>query len=392
MRHATHLRARLTLAASLALGCGSAAAEEAAPRLADVRLPPGFTIELFADRVPGARSLALGPPGVVFVGTRREGDVYALVDRDGDHRAEAVHRLASGLNMPNGVAFRDGALYVAEVSRILRFDGIAERLQDPPAPVVVYDRLPSDRGHGWKYLRFGPDGWLWFGIGAPCNVCDQGDPYASLARLSADGERFEIYARGIRNTVGFDWQPGTDVLWFTDNGRDRLGDDVPPDELDRAPRGGLHFGYPYCHGGGIADPDFGKGKDCGQYVAPAAELGPHVAALGMRFYRGEQFPPEYRGALFIAEHGSWNRSTPIGYRVMVVDVEGDRATGYRPFAEGWLRGGEAWGRPVDLLELPDGSLLLSDDAAGVVYRISYRAAAAPAPPAPAPTPRAPAAP
>jgi glucose/arabinose dehydrogenase len=369
-------RARIALLAALALGCGrgigSAAVEGRAPELASIRLPPGFEIAFYARDVPGARSLALSPSGVVYVGSRSQGLVHALVDRDGDFRAERVHVIARGLESPNGIAFRAGALYVAEISRLLRYDGVERRLDQPPRPQVVYDGLPKEKHHGWRYMRFGPDGWLWLGIGAPCNVCERGDPFASVARLSADGKRFEVWARGVRNTVGFDWQPGSDVLWFTDNGRDWMGDDRPPDELNRAPRAGMHFGFPSCHGRDLVDPDHGRQRRCADSTPPAAELDAHVAALGMRFYRGRQFPDAYRGAVLIAEHGSWNRSKPVGYRLTMADVEGERASGYRVFASGWLRDGAAWGRPVDLLELPDGSLLVSDDHLGAVYRISYR--------------------
>ena len=336
-----------------------------------VSLPPGFRIGLFADRVPGARSLALGPQGTVFVGTRGEGKVYALEDRDGDGRADRVRTLLEGLDTPNGVALRDGALYVAEVSRVLRYDRIEENLERPPDPTVVNDSFPEDEHHGWKYIAFGPDGLLYVPVGAPCNVCNEGDPYASLMRMQPDGRDLEIFARGIRNTVGFDWHPATGVLWFTDNGRDWMGDDRPPDELNRAAEAGLHFGFPFCHGRDVKDPEYGEGRTCGDYVPPAMELGPHVAALGMSFYRGEAFPEDYRNRVFIAEHGSWNRTDPIGYRITTVTLEGSRAVRYEVFAEGWLQGRTAWGRPVDVLAAPDGSLLVSDDRAGAVYRITY---------------------
>jgi glucose/arabinose dehydrogenase/predicted nucleotidyltransferase len=338
-----------------------------------IKLPPGFRIEVYAGGVANARSLALSPNGTVFVGTRQEGKVYAVVDRDGDRRADQVITIAEGLNMPNGVAFRDGALYVAEVSRVLRFDGIEARLNNPPKPVVVTDALPRDRHHGWKFIAFGPDGWLYVPVGAPCNICERDpDRYAVIMRLRPDGTGLQTFARGIRNTVGFDWHPQTRELWFTDNGRDWMGDDLPPDELNRAPRPGLHFGYPYCHGGTIPDPEFGDKRACAEFVPPVQNLGPHVAALGMRFYTGTMFPPAYRQQIFIAEHGSWNRSTPIGYRVTLVRLDGDRAVSYEVFAEGWLQGSRAWGRPVDVLVMPDGALLVSDDRAGVIYRISYR--------------------
>lgn len=337
-----------------------------------VQLPPGFRIGLYARDVPGARSLALSPAGTVFVGSRGAGKVYALRDKDGDGRADEIITLLQGLDTPNGVAFKDGDLYVAQISRVLRYRGIEARLKNPPEPEVFYDGLPTDRHHGWKFIRFGPDGRLHVPVGAPCNICDPGDPYAAILRLAPDGKSREIVARGVRNTVGFDWHPRTKELWFTDNGRDWMGDDRPPDELNRAPRPGMHFGFPYCHGQSLKDPDFGSGRDCSRYAPPARELGPHVAALGMRFYTGKMFPGRYRNQIFIAEHGSWNRSAPIGYRVTLVRLdEGGRAVEYAPFAHGWLQGGSAWGRPVDVQELPDGSLLVSDDRAGAVYRITY---------------------
>ena len=372
----------LAAPAVIALVCAGAPASLAAPR-ADapgaIRLPPGFSIAPYATNVPGARSMTQGPKGVLFVGTRRNnGQVYAVLDRDGDGRAEKVATVASGLNTPNGVAWRDGALYVAEISRVLRFDGLAAWLQAPPGtpapkPVVIRDDFPKDAHHGWKFIRFGPDGLLYVPVGAPCNVCEEKDPrYASITRMKPDGSAFEVFARGIRNTVGFDWHPASRELWFTDNGRDLLGDDSPPDELDRAPKSGMDFGFPACHGGDIPDPQFGKEKGCAGTTPPERKLGPHVAALGMRFYTGSMFPERYRGQIFIAEHGSWNRTTPIGYRVTLVRLEGGRAVSYEPFAEGWLVGDRAWGRPVDVEVMPDGALLVSDDERGAIDRISYR--------------------
>lgn len=341
--------------------------------LASIKLPAGFKIDYFARDVPNARSLAVGPNGIVFVGTRRKGDVYAVVDENGDFKADRVHRLATGLHMPNGVAFRDGSLYVAEVERVLRFDRIAEKLSQPPKPVVINDDFPSDDWHGWKFIRFGPDGRLFVPVGAPCNVCVKEDPYATILSMKADGSDLKVFARGVRNTVGFDWHPKTNELWFTDNGRDWLGDDSPPDELNRAEKAGMHFGFPYCHAGEIVDPEFGKRRNCDEFVAPARKLGPHVAAIGMRFYTGEMFPAEYRNQILIAEHGSWNRSRKLGYRVMLVRNDGKRATSYEVFAEGWLdeQEQEAWGRPADVALLPDGSILVSDDKANAIYRISY---------------------
>jgi glucose/arabinose dehydrogenase len=355
-----------------ALAAGQAPAKSRLP-LQKVKLPPGFSIGVFSEAVPGARSMALSPAGILYVGTRREGKVYALPDRNRDGRADEVITLASGLETPNGVAWKDGALYVAEISRVLRFDGIDGRLKNPPKPVVVTAAYPKDTHHGWKFIRFGPDGNLYVPVGAPCNICDPENPiYSSITRISPQGGKPEIYARGIRNTVGFDWHPGTKELWFTENGRDRMGDDVPPDGLARAPRAGLHFGFPYCHAGTIPDPEFGKKHPCSEFVPPVQRLAPHTAALGMRFYTGPMFPAEYRNQVFIAEHGSWNRSTPIGYRVTLVRLQGNRATSYETFASGWLeKNGRAWGRPVDVEVMPDGALLVSDDEAGAVYRITH---------------------
>jgi glucose/arabinose dehydrogenase len=338
----------------------------------EITLPAGFEISLYAPDVPNARSMTLSPNGTLFVGTRIEGNLYAILDHDQDYQADEVITLRRGLNMPNGVAFRDGSLYVAEVNRILRYDDVESNLNDLPEPVVVNDDFPSDRGHGWKFIRFGPDGKLYVPVGAPCNVCEVNDPYGSITRMNPDGTGREIFAGGVRNTVGFDWHPETGDLWFTDNGRDQLGDDVPPDELNHAPQPDLHFGFPYCHGGTIPDPEFGDERSCAEFTPPAMPLGPHVAALGMRFYTGTMFPEEYRHQIFIAEHGSWNRSTPIGYRISLVRLENNQAVSYETFAEGWLRDDQAWGRPVDLLLMPDGSLLVSDDFAGAIYRISFR--------------------
>jgi glucose/arabinose dehydrogenase len=338
----------------------------------DIKLPPGFKIGVYADNVPNARSMTLSSNGVLFVGTR-ENEVFAVLDKDKDYKAEEVIKIASGLNSPNGVAFRDGSLYVAEINRVLRFDDIENNLQNPPQPVVVNDGFPSDGHHGWKFIRFGPDGKLYVPVGAPCNIClrDDDERYASIMRMNPDGSELELFASGIRNTVGFDWNPQTNELWFTENGRDMMGDEIPPDELNRAPERGLHFGYPFVHGDGIRDPEFGEGVDIEKYVKPVQNLGPHVAALGMRFYNGDMFPAEYKNQVFIAEHGSWNRSKKIGYRLMLVKLNGNDAVSYEPFAEGWLKGDSVSGRPVDILVMPDGSMLVSDDYGGVIYRITY---------------------
>ncbi|MGR8934218.1 MAG: PQQ-dependent sugar dehydrogenase [Gammaproteobacteria bacterium] len=340
--------------------------------LSKIKLPPGFSISLFAADAPQVRSLALGENGVVFAGSR-EGEVYAFQDSDGDGKAEKRYIIASGLFKPNGVAYRSGALYVAEVNRIIRYDNILQQLAAAPKPRVVYDRLPKERWHGWKYLRFGPDGKLYTAVGAPCNICNpEKDVYASLVRLNADGSGFEIIARGVRNSVGFDWEPQTHALFFTDNGRDNLGDDEPPEELNRWTTIGSHYGYPFCHGGDIVDPEFGAKHDCAEFVPPVWKFKAHMAALGVRFYTGTQFPPSYRQQLFVAEHGSWNRSVPHGYRVVSVRIENGQPVSDQVFAEGWLQpGGRVIGRPVDILVAADGALLVSDDKAGVIYRIAY---------------------
>jgi glucose/arabinose dehydrogenase len=366
------VRAAITLSLLTGAACRArAAAPGGPPDVTGLKVPAGFHISVFSSAVPGARSLTLGPKGTVFVGTQ-SGSVYAVVDRDHDGVADKVYTIAKGLDMPNGVAVRQGALYVAEVSRVRRYDAIEDPLPAPLPPVTVIDGLPREHHHGWKFIAFGPDDLLYVPVGAPCNVCESSDPrFASILRFRPDGTPVDTMARGVRNTVGFDWEPGTGALWFTDNGRDLLGDDTPPDELDRATVPGRHYGFPHCHAGTLPDPVYAKGHDCREFEPPAITLGPHVAAIGMRFYRGSMFPPEYRGQIFIAEHGSWNRSHKIGYRVSLVKVRDSRAVSYEPFAQGWLQGERSWGRPVDVQELPDGSLLVSDDQAGAIYRIAY---------------------
>lgn len=339
-----------------------------------LNLPAGFSIEVFADGLDDARSLRLGDRGTVFVSSRREGAIYAL--RDGRR-----YVIAKGLNMPNGIAFREGALYVAEVDRILRYDGIEQALARPPIPQVLRADLPDKSHHGWRYIGFGPDGKLYVAIGAPCNVC-VGERYdkvefASITRMNPDGTQWEVVARGVRNSVGFDWHPLTQELWFTDNGRDMLGDDLPACELNRVQQTGQHFGFPYCHQGDSLDPEFGKGKRCADYAAPAAKLGAHVAPLGMRFYTGKMFPASYRNQILVAKHGSWNRSRKSGYSVNLLRLdEQGQVIGEETFIDGWLTPGffgqeRVSGRPVDLLVMPDGSLLVSDDHAGRIYRVTY---------------------
>jgi glucose/arabinose dehydrogenase len=353
--------------------------------LDQIKLPPGFVIQLYADGVRNARQMALGDKGTLFVGSRNARRVYAVVDRDGDKKADQVYTIASGLASPSGIAFRDGALYVGDISRVIRYDGIESKLESPPQPVIVNDKLPKETHHGWKYLAFGPDGMLYVPVGAPCNICDrtgEDERFATITRMKADGTGQEIFARGIRNTVGFDWHPQTHELWLAENGRDEMGDNVPPDELLRANKPGLHFGFPFCHAGDTPDPEFGAKRPCSEFEPPAMKLGAHVAAIGMKFYTGRMFPEEYRNQIFIAEHGSWNRSEPQGYRIMLVKLKGNKAVSYTPFAEGWLRGtrssrgsrttADAWGRPADVLVMPDGSMLIADDEAGVIYRVTYK--------------------
>ncbi|MEO7524732.1 MAG: sorbosone dehydrogenase family protein [Ferruginibacter sp.] len=339
-----------------------------------IKLPPGFKIDVYAE-VPNARSMTLSPSGILYVGNRDGNKVYAVQDENKDGKADKVYTIASGLHVPNGVAFKDGNLFIATVSSILRIDHVETDLNAPAKPVVVYDKFPTDEHHGWKFIAFGPDGKLYVPVGAPCNICEKKDSiYAGISRMNADGTGLEIFASGIRNTVGFSWNPSTNEMWFTENGRDNLGNDVPGDELNTAPKAGMHFGYPYCHQGNILDPEYGKGKNCSDYTPPVQILAPHVAALGMRFYTGNNFPSEYKNQVFIAEHGSWNRTDPIGYRVTLVKLDAaGKATSYSNFAEGWLQAnGKVLGRPVDVVVMPDGALLVSDDYSGVVYRIVYK--------------------
>ena len=344
--------------------------------LQNLNLPEGFKIDVYAEGVDGARSMAMGDDGTLFVGTRNDKTVYALKDTDGDYRADMIKILDSTLEVPNGIDFRDGALYVAEVGRLLRYPNIEANLESLPEPQIVYDDYPTEFHHGWKYIAFGPDGKLYVPVGAPCNICDStgvDERYGTITRMDPDGSNREIYARGVRNTVGFTWHPETGELWFTDNGRDMMGDDVPPCELNRVAEAGQHFGYPFCHGGTIADPEFGDQRPCSDFVPPVQALGAHVAPLGVTFYRGSNFPEAYKQYAFIAEHGSWNRSSKVGYRISLVKLEGNKAVSYETFIDGWLNDAtqEAFGRPVDMLVLKDGSMLISDDYGDAIYRVWY---------------------
>lgn len=336
-----------------------------------INLPKGYKIMIAAHEVENARQLEYSPTGTLFVGSRRAGNVYALRDTDGDYRFEEKTIIASGLNQPNGVAFHQGDLYVAEIGRILKFPDIENNLISNAPFEVVTDLYPEETHHGWKYIAFGPDNKLYVPVGAPCNICESDSIFASLTKINPDGSGFEIVQYGIRNTVGFTWHPDSEELWFTDNGRDWMGDDLPACELNHAPQNDMHFGYPYCHQGDLLDPDLGDGKSCSDYTAPAQNLGPHVAPLGLEFYTGKLFDAQYKNDVFIAEHGSWNRSAPIGYRVTLVELDAaHEAQSYTVFADGWLNeDGSFFGRPVDLELLPDGSMLVSDDYGGIVYRI-----------------------
>lgn len=379
-----NISARLSLVAALGLGLMAtgpvAAARQATSPLGALTLPAGFHAEVFAD-VEGARTMALGPRGTVFVGSQGAGKVHAVVDRNGDHKADRVVVIASGLDSPNGVAMRNGSLYVATRSRLLRFDDIENHLDAPPAPVTVRDDLPNPgAGHNWKFIAFGPDDMLYMSVGSTCNVCVPEPMTATIIRMKPDGSGREVFAEGVRDSQGFAFHPVTHELWFTDNGRDLLGDDVPSDELNVAWRAGLHFGWPFCHQGDIADPEFGAQRACSTSEPPVLKVGAHVAALGFAFYTGNMFPASYKNAAIIAQHGSWNRSTPSGYRVMVAHTDGRRVTGYEPLLDGFLPGANApggrgagaaaTGRPVDVLQMPDGSILISDDR-GRLIRVSY---------------------
>jgi len=353
---------------------GSCKAQSAEEICKKIELPEGFKISVYAEGVENARSLAIGNKGTVFVGNRTEDRVYALVDTDQDFKAERKIVIADDLEMPNGVAFHKGDLYVAEVDKIWKYTNIEENLNNVPEAELVSDAFPSDRHHGWKYIAIGPDEKLYVPVGAPCNVClEENELYSTICRMDLDGKNLEVYAKGVRNSVGFDWHPITNELWFTDNGRDMMGDDIPADELNRATTKGQHFGFPFCHQGDLSDPQYGSQRSCEEFIPPVQKLGPHVAGLGVIFYQGNQFPEEYHNQVFIAEHGSWNRSTKIGYRISLVKLDGNNSLGYETFASGWLADNkeEVYGRPVSLLELKDGSLLVSDDYSDLIYRISY---------------------
>ena len=343
--------------------------------LLDLNLPEGFEIEVYARGVDGARSMAMGDNGTLFVGTRTENNVYAIQDTNGDFKADNIIVLDT-MEVPNGIAMRNGDLYVAQVGSLWKYPNIEDQIGGELEKELIYDDFPTEFHHGWKYIAFGPDDKLYVPVGAPCNICnktDEDERFATISRMDPDGSNREIYARGVRNSVGFTWHPDTKQMWFTDNGRDMLGDDIPPCELNTVTEAGQHFGYPFCHGGIVKDPEFGDLHPCSDFVDPALQLDAHVAPLGIKFYTGNMFPEEYKGKAFIAEHGSWNRSKKVGYRIMMVDIEDGEVVNSETFIDGWLDevAQKATGRPVDLLVLEDGSMLISDDFGDAIYRLSY---------------------
>lgn len=338
--------------------------------IAKMKLPPGFKAEVWASDVLDARGLRQGDKGTVFVSSLFvAGKIYAVVDKGGKRE---VKTLAEKLFLPNGIEFHKGSLYVATPKDITRYDDIENRLDAPPAPVMVYDKLPGEVPHGWKFIKVGPDGKLYVPIGAPCNICEPGSGFAKITRMNLDGSGVEDVALGVRNTVGFDFDPKNGELWYTNNGRDWLSEDLPNDSLNHVTKKGQHFGFPYCHQGNFADPEFGWGKDCKQFVQPALLTGAHAGTLGMRFYTGRQFPKKYQGAIFIARHGPWNRTQKYAADVVVAWPDGKGGIArMEPFLTGLVENNEYLGRPVDVLVLKDGSLLVSDDHNGAIYRISY---------------------
>lgn len=356
---------------SLALLFATAQTIAAELPLNEIKMPPGFHISVFADNVPDVRSMTLGQNDVIYVGTRNAGNVYAMIPEKNFSQAKKVITLLNNLELPNGVAFHGDDLYVAEIDKILRYSDVDKTFPLLNQPTIIA-RLPNKPEHGWRYIKFGPDGKLYVSIGAPCNACVSENPiFATIIRMNADGSDQEIYASGVRNAVGFAWNPLTKVLWFTNNGRDGLGDRLPPDQLNRAAKKGLNFGFPYYNGRNLPDPEFGKLKSANDFTFPSFVLPAHVAPLGMIFYTGKMFPKKYQNQIFIAEHGSWNRSKKIGYQVIVVYLRGAKVLSWQPFVQGFLQGQKAWGRPVDILQLPDGSILISDDEANVIYRVYY---------------------
>ena len=337
--------------------------------ISQLKSPKGFKIEVYASGIANARSLRLGDKGTVFLSTRLLDKVYAVVERNGKREAKVI---ASGMDRPNGLAFHNGTLYIAEGTKISKLEKIEDNLDNPPQPVVIYDDLPNQQTHGWRFIAIGPDNKLYINVGAPCNICIPPEENAQIRRINLDGSGAEVFARGVRNSVGFDWHPVTKEFYFTDNGRDWLSEDLPEDELNRATKVGQHFGFPYCHQGTFTDREVGWGRSCDEFVKPVALLGPHSAALGMRFYMGRMFPAAYQNVIFIARHGSWNRTKKIGGDVVIAKLNKDGTVkSIEPFLTGFIQNNEYSGRPVDVQVMKDGSLLVSDDHAGAVYRVSF---------------------
>ena len=337
--------------------------------LAKLKVAAGFNIEVYASGMANARSLALGDKGTVFVGSRLVDKVYAIVDKDGKR---TVKVLASGLYRPNGVAFKNGTLYIAELSKVSKIDHVEDVLDNPPKPTVIYDNLPKDEAHGWKFIAIGPDNKLYVPVGQPGNNVLHDDAHGQIRRMNLDGTGAEVVALGVRNSVGFDWHPETKQLYFTDNGRDWMSEDVPQDELNRVTKVGEDFGAPYCYQGNLPDPEFGWGHSCSEFTPPVGLMGPHTASLGMRFYTGNMFPKSYKNAIIVARHGSWNKSKKAGGDVVVVKLNKDGTVkSMEPLITGFLEDNKYVGRPVDVMQMKDGSLLVSDDYNGAVYRVSY---------------------
>jgi glucose/arabinose dehydrogenase len=337
--------------------------------VAKLKVPAGFNIEVYAAGMANARSLAAGDKGTIFVGSRLVGNVYAIANKDGKR---SVKVLASGLYRPNGVAFKDGTLYIAELSKVSKIEKVEDNLDSPAKPTMIYDNLPKDEAHGWKFIAIGPDNKLYVEVGQPGNNVLHDDAHGQIRRMNLDGTGAEVYAFGVRHSVGFDWHPETKQLYFTDNGRDWMSEDVPEDELNRVTKIGEDFGAPYCYQGNIPDPEFGWGRSCSEFVPPVGLTGPHAGTLGMRFYTGSMFPKSYKNIIFMARHGSWNRSKKFGGDVAVVKLNKDGTVkSIEPFLTGFLENNNYVGRPVDVLQMKDGSLLVSDDWNGAVYRITY---------------------
>jgi glucose/arabinose dehydrogenase len=335
-----------------------------------LKLPAGFKAELWATGMPGVRAMSRTEDGRIYAGTRGIGRVYEITDRNGQRTSRV---LVDKLNQP-AVTYHQGTLYVFAIDKVLRYDGIDRNPNVQPRDVTAAFKLPPEQHHNWKYVAFGPDGKLYVPFGAPCNICLPGQEYAQIRRYDADGSNMEVVARGVRNTQGFAWHPTTREMWFTDHGRDWMGDDGPEDELNRMASTGRDFGFPFCHANGIPDPDVKRDRACSGVTLPVATMGPHAAAMGIHFYTGSMFPAEYRNAAFVARKGSWNRSKKFGYDVVMVQADADgRNAKVTPFITGFMDPAtdQMWGRPVYMLQMPDGSMLLSDEQVGAIYRISY---------------------